>query len=100
MGLQGTDGRPLYAWIHQQGTTKLPTLYPFTSKTSSIQIYPHPIWRQGPTNRINIHLAPLTKYQIKHVQDIVGTLLYCGRSVDPTIVTDLNAIEFRQAKRT
>ena len=36
--------------------------------------------------------SPLTKYQIKHVQDIIGTLLYYGRAVNPTIVTALSEI--------
>ena len=41
---------------------------------------------------------PLTKDKIKHVIDIVGTLLYCGRYVDPTIVTDISSIASRQYK--
>ena len=44
--------------------------------------------------------APLTKNQIKNVQDIVGTLLYYGRAFDPTIVIALSAIESSQAKGT
>ena len=44
--------------------------------------------------------APLTKGQIKHVQDIVCTLLYYGRAFDPTILTSLSAISFRQVKGT
>ena len=44
--------------------------------------------------------APLTKYQIKHVQDIFGTLIYYELVVNPTIVTDLSAIASCQAKGT
>ena len=44
--------------------------------------------------------APLNKYQIKNVQYIVGTLLYCGKSVDPTIVASLILIASHQAKGT
>ena len=36
---------------------------------------------------------PLNKKQIKHIQDVVGTLLYFGRAMDPA----LNAIAARQA---
>ena len=42
--------------------------------------------------------APLTKDEIKHFQDIIGTLLYCGQAVNPTIVTALSAISSFQAK--
>jgi hypothetical protein len=42
--------------------------------------------------------APLSKECIKHVQVIVGTLLYYGRAVDPTILPAINAIASRQAK--
>ena len=44
--------------------------------------------------------APLKKYQIKHVQDIVGTLLYFGRAVDPIIVTALSGFASSQSKGT
>ena len=44
--------------------------------------------------------VPLTKDKTKHVQDIFGTLLYYGQSVDPTIVTALCANAYRQAKCT
>ncbi len=37
---------------------------------------------------------------IKHVQDIVGTLLYYGRAVDPTLLTALSSIATRQANST
>ncbi len=36
--------------------------------------------------------APLSKECIKHVQDIVGTILYYGRAVDPTILPTIRAI--------
>jgi hypothetical protein len=37
-------------------------------------------------------LAPLSKSKINHVQDIVGTLLYYARAVDPTLLAALSAI--------
>ena len=43
---------------------------------------------------------PPTKNKIKDVQDVVGTLLYYGKSVDPTIVTALRGIASRQYKGT
>ena len=44
--------------------------------------------------------APLTKDQIKNVQDIDSTLLYYGRAVNPTIFASLSAIPYRQSKIT
>ncbi len=43
---------------------------------------------------------PLTPKEIKHVQDIVGTLLYYPRAVDPTILAKLSAIAAQQANGT
>ena len=43
---------------------------------------------------------PLDKKQIKHIQDVVGTLLYFGREVYPTLVAALSAIAVRQANGT
>jgi hypothetical protein len=43
---------------------------------------------------------PLTPKEIKHVQDIVGTLLYYGRLVDPTLLAALSAIAAQQANGT
>jgi hypothetical protein len=43
---------------------------------------------------------PLSPAAIKRVQDIVGTLLYYGRAVDPTLLTALSAIAARQTKGT
>ena len=44
--------------------------------------------------------APLTPQAIKHVQDIVGTLLYYGRAVNPTLLTALSSIATWQSKGT
>jgi hypothetical protein len=43
---------------------------------------------------------PLNAKQTKRVQDIVGTLLYYGRAVDPTLVTALSSIASQQANAT
>jgi hypothetical protein len=40
---------------------------------------------------------PLTPKEIKRVQDIVGTLLYYARAVDPTLLATLSAITAQQA---
>jgi hypothetical protein len=44
--------------------------------------------------------APLSKERIKRLQDIVGTLLYYGSTVDLTILPDISAIVPRQAQGT
>jgi hypothetical protein len=42
--------------------------------------------------------APLSKEHIKHMQDIVGTLLYYRCAVDPTILPAISAIASGQAQ--
>jgi hypothetical protein len=43
---------------------------------------------------------PLTPREIIHVQDIVGTLLYYARAVDPTLLAALSAIAACQSNST
>jgi hypothetical protein len=45
-------------------------------------------------------LAPLSKSKIKRIQDIIGTLLYYARAVNPTLLAALSAIATRQANGT
>jgi hypothetical protein len=42
----------------------------------------------------------LTKQQIREVQDIVGTILFYGRAVDPTLAAALSSIASQQAEAT
>ncbi len=42
----------------------------------------------------------LTPKEIKRVQDIVGTLLYYARAVDPTLLTALSTIAAKKANGT
>eukprot|EP00957_Ditylum_brightwellii_P199295 15191439-Ditylum_brightwellii.AAC.1 len=42
-------------------------------------------------------MEPLTKMDIKRVKDIVGTLLYYARAVDPMLVAALSIIASQQA---
>ncbi len=44
--------------------------------------------------------ASLNKTKIKRVQDIVGTLLYYARAVNPSLLATLSAIAARQANGT
>ncbi len=46
------------------------------------------------------NIAPLSKECIKCVQDIIGTLLYYGCVVDPTILPAISAITSHQAQGT
>ena len=43
---------------------------------------------------------PLSEDRIKRIQDIVGTLLYYARAVDPTMAATLSSIASRQTKAT
>jgi hypothetical protein len=44
--------------------------------------------------------APLSKREIKLVQDIVGTLLYYARAINPTLLAALSTITTRQDNGT
>jgi hypothetical protein len=44
--------------------------------------------------------CPLSPNAIKRIQDIVGTLLYYGQAVDPTLLTALSSITACQANGT
>ncbi|KAL7480205.1 hypothetical protein ACHAW6_011039 [Cyclotella cf. meneghiniana] len=44
--------------------------------------------------------ASLTPSQIKHIQQVVGTLLYYSQAVDPTLAAALSAIAARQSQGT
>jgi hypothetical protein len=43
---------------------------------------------------------PLTPKEIKRIQDIVGTLLYYGQAIDPTLLATLSAIAAHQSNGT
>eukprot|EP00957_Ditylum_brightwellii_P057321 4344781-Ditylum_brightwellii.AAC.2 len=43
---------------------------------------------------------PLSKMEIKWVQDIVSTLLYCARAVDLTLAAALSTIALQQSTAT
>ena len=43
---------------------------------------------------------PATKYEIKHIQKVVGSILYYALSVDLTVLMALSAITIKQAKTT
>jgi hypothetical protein len=60
-----------------------------------------PIQDGARVQRVDVNTsAPLSPDAIKRVQDIVGTLLYYGRAVDPTLLTALSSIAARQANGT
>jgi hypothetical protein len=60
-----------------------------------------PIQYGARVQRVNVGTsAPLSPNAIKRVQDIVGTLLYYRRAVDPTLLTALSSITARQGNGT
>jgi hypothetical protein len=66
------------------------------------QPYKHiPIKYGAKIQKVDINTSnPLSPDAIKHVQDIVRTLLYYGRAVNPTLLTTLSSIATRQANGT
>ena len=63
------------------------------------QTHPKYIWCL-PTTHTNDTSPPLSPAGIKHVQDIVGALLYYAQAVDPTLAAALSSIAARHAKGT
>jgi hypothetical protein len=66
------------------------------------QPYKHVLIQYGAKiQKVDINTSnPLSPNAIKRVQDIVGMLLYYGRTVDPTLHTALSSITARQANGT
>jgi hypothetical protein len=66
------------------------------------QPYKHvPIQYGAKIQKMDIKTSnPLSPYTIKRVQDIIVTLLYYGRAVNPTLLTTLSSIAARQANST
>ncbi len=57
-----------------------------------------PIQYGAQVQRVEVNTTqPLTPKEIKHVQDIIGTLLYYARVVDPTLLATLSAIAAQQS---
>jgi hypothetical protein len=60
-----------------------------------------PIQYSAKVQRVNIDTtSPLSPAELKQVQDIVGTLLYYARAVDPTLLAASSAIAARQSNST
>ena len=99
MELSGTDSDSQYALVYSQSSPQVPT-----SHTSSPQHQPYkhvPIQYGARVQRVDVDTSePLSKANIKRIQDIVGTLHYYGRAVDPTLLTALSSIAARQCNGT
>jgi hypothetical protein len=55
-----------------------------------------PIQYDARVQRVEVNTTlPLTPKEIKHIQDIIGTLLYYVQAVDPTLLAALSAIAAR-----
>jgi hypothetical protein len=60
-----------------------------------------PIQYGAQVQRVEVNTTqPLSPKEIKHAQDIFGTLLYYARAVDPTLLAALSAIAARQSNST
>ena len=67
--------------------------------------FPHPVKpiQYGATVQyadVELEPAPATKEQIKHCQQVIGTLLFYARAVDPTMLPALNTLAETQAAPT
>eukprot|EP00804_Cyclotella_cryptica_P026161 CCRYP_013042-RA/>CCRYP_013042-RA protein AED:0.34 eAED:0.28 QI:0/0/0/1/0/0/5/0/633 len=67
-----------------------------------LQGHPNPIWSKGTTHQgTRPDASPkLSPQKIKHIQQVVGTLLYYLRVVDPTLAAALSTIASQQSNGT
>jgi hypothetical protein len=99
-------------WNYSAGTVDL-NMPNYIPKALLKYQHPHPVFPQHqPLQNVPIQYgqrvqpvvvdtsAPLTPAALKRVQDIVGTLLYYGRAVDPTLLTAVSSIATRQSNGT
>ena len=77
----------------QHPKPKKPCYTPFTYTPPN---YGAKIQYTAPTDTSNL----LDKKQTKHVQAVIGSLLYYARAVDPTLLVALNELSTEQAKPT
>jgi hypothetical protein len=67
------------------------------------QPHKHTILTNGATiqyAKLGDKSRPLAKDEKKYIQQVIGTFLYYGQAVDPTMLTSLSAIASTQAKPT
>ncbi len=88
--MPGYINKALTKYQHPKPVTPQHALY----KAASIQY-------GARVQRVEVNTTqPLTPKEIKHIQDIVGTLLYYARVVDPTLLAALSAIATQQTFST
>eukprot|EP00804_Cyclotella_cryptica_P010114 CCRYP_019272-RA/>CCRYP_019272-RA protein AED:0.25 eAED:0.25 QI:0/0/0/1/0.66/0.75/4/0/703 len=93
----------------EQYASPCPTMYETHSTNSRIQSPPAPTLSlqtapitYGSTKQESFadETPPLSPEKIKFIQQVVGTFLFFGRAVDPTLAAALSSIASRQSKGT
>ena len=91
LSVPGYVGRKLVKWQHPK--PKRPQHLPYQAAPI---VYGAKMQTPVPSDVT----APLTKAQIKHIQEIVGAFIWYGQACDPTLTAALSAIGSRQTKGT
>jgi hypothetical protein len=91
--------RHINAWIRFKRLEQASTRLPITSTT-----YPVPVHHAGLRRQDSVYnedeTPPLTAQQCLTIQKVTGSVLYCAREVDPTVLMPLNDIATEQTKVT
>jgi hypothetical protein len=84
----------------QKALTKFGHNKPTKPQHSPYQAAPIEYGSTQPQKPLTDDSPPLTPQQIKYIQQVVGTFLFFGRAVDPTLAAALSSIASRQSKGT
>ena len=75
--------------------------HPMTKRPVNATTKFKPIQYGAKVQTADVDTSPqLAKYCICHIQEVVGTLLYYARAVDPTLLATLSQIASRQSTAT
>eukprot|EP00957_Ditylum_brightwellii_P193148 14707147-Ditylum_brightwellii.AAC.2 len=75
--------------------------HPPSKRVHSPHPYTHPVYHKGPQLAPALDCSPALPPEGKRrIQQVIGTLMYYARAVDPTMLTSINAIAIQQANPT
>jgi hypothetical protein len=100
LGQQKENGRFVNARIHTQSTRSFPTSPPVRPQDSPYKAAHIEYGQKVQLAKEKDTSPKLSPDKIKHIQQIVGTLLYYLRAVDPTLAAALSTIVAQQSNGT
>lgn len=84
----------------------IPTIHftqlPYTQTTNSCTrpMVPTNLWKRIPIHILTVCITTTIYQKSKYIQQIIGSLLYYTRSVNPKILYTINVISYQQSNRT